>query len=100
MVCLFREDRYYRLNRSADPLANNVARARKQISRSLVKHFIDKFTARVKQNVSGVADATQAHLVSYPWPGNIREHENVIERAVLFSDGSELKVLDLPLGSA
>jgi len=62
----------------------------------LAKHFIDKFNARLKKSVTGVEADTEAHLVSYPWPGNIRELENVIERAVLFSDGSELKVLDLP----
>ena len=66
----------------------------------LVKHFIDKFNARLKKNVSGLEADTEAHLVAYPWPGNIRELENVIERAKTFSDGGELKVPRPALGSA
>jgi two-component system response regulator AtoC len=90
----FREDLYYRLN--VVPIRLPSLRERATDIPLLVKHFIDKFNARLKKSVTGVLDDTQAHLVSYPWPGNIRELENVIERAVLFSDGSELKVLDLP----
>jgi DNA-binding NtrC family response regulator len=90
----FREDLYYRLN--VVPIRLPSLRERATDIPLLVKHFIDKFNARLKKNVAGVEADTQAHLVSYPWPGNIRELENVIERAVLFSDGSELKVLDLP----
>jgi two-component system response regulator AtoC len=90
----FREDLYYRLN--VVPIRLPSLRERATDIPLLVKHFIDKFNARLKKHVSGVEADTEAHLVSYPWPGNIRELENVIERAVLFSDGSELKVLDLP----
>jgi DNA-binding NtrC family response regulator len=90
----FREDLYYRLN--VVPIRLPSLRERATDIPLLVKHFIDKFNARLKKNVSGVAADAEAHLVSYPWPGNIRELENVIERAVLFSDGSELKVHDLP----
>src|SRR6478609_609952 len=90
----FREDLYYRLN--VVPIRLPSLRERASDIPLLAKHFIDKFNTRLKKNVSGVEADTEAHLVSYPWPGNIRELENVIERAVLFSDGSQLKVLDLP----
>ncbi len=90
----FREDLYYRLN--VVPIRLPSLRERATDIPLLVKHFIDKFNARLKKNVAGVESDTEAHLVSYPWPGNIRELENVIERAVLFSDGSQLKVVDLP----
>jgi DNA-binding NtrC family response regulator len=90
----FREDLYYRLN--VVPIRLPSLRERSTDIPLLAKHFIDKFNARLKKSVTGVEADTEAHLVSYPWPGNIRELENVIERAVLFSDGSELKVLDLP----
>src|SRR6187551_343929 len=90
----FREDLYYRLN--VVPIRLPSLRERSSDIPLLAKHFIDKFNARLKKSVTGVEADTAAHLISYPWPGNIRELENVIERAVLFSDGSELKVLDLP----
>jgi DNA-binding NtrC family response regulator len=90
----FREDLYYRLN--VVPIRLPSLRERATDIPLLVKHFIDKFNARLKKSVTGLEPDTEAHLVAYPWPGNIRELENVIERAVLFSDGSELKVLDLP----
>src|SRR6478736_1606973 len=90
----FREDLYYRLN--VVPIRLPSLRERATDIPLLAKHFIDKFNARLKKSVTGVEADTEAHLVSYPWPGNIRELENVIERAVLFSDGSELKVSDLP----
>ena len=90
----FREDLYYRLN--VVPIRLPSLRERSSDIPLLVTHFIDKFNARLKKNVSGVEADTESHLVSYPWPGNIRELENVIERAVLFSDGSELKGVDLP----
>src|SRR3954468_8989433 len=90
----FREDLSYRLN--VVPIRLPSLRERSTDIPLLAKHFIDKFNARLKKNVTGLEGDTEAHLVAYPWPGNIRELENVIERAVLFSDGSELKVLDLP----
>jgi DNA-binding NtrC family response regulator len=62
----------------------------------LAMHFIRKFNARLKKEVDGVEPAALARLTGYPWPGNIRELENVIERAVLFCDGRELRFSDLP----
>jgi len=91
----FREDVYYRLN--VVPIRLPALRERSQDIPLLVRHFIEKFNQRLKKRVAGIEPSAEALLVSYPWPGNIRELENVIERAVLFSDGALLKLADLPL---
>jgi two-component system, NtrC family, response regulator AtoC len=90
----FREDLYYRLN--VVPIRLPALRERAQDISLLVDHFIQKFNQRLKKSVTGIDDEAEALLVSYPWPGNIRELENVIERAVLFSDSQLLKSADLP----
>ena len=90
----FREDLYYRLN--VVPIRLPSLRERSFDIPLLVQHFFHKFNLRLKKNVVGIEPAAQALLTAYPWPGNIRELENVVERAVLFCDGSELKVSDLP----
>jgi two-component system, NtrC family, response regulator AtoC len=97
----FREDLYYRLN--VVPIRLPSLRERATDIPLLVTHFIRKFNARLKKNIDGVEPAALARLTAYPWPGNIRELENVIERAVLFCDGDELHLSDLPaevLGSS
>ena len=63
---------------------------------TLVDHFLGKFNERLKKHVTGVEPDAMDVLVSYSWPGNIRELENVVERAVLFCDGSRLAFADLP----
>jgi transcriptional regulator with GAF, ATPase, and Fis domain len=90
----FREDLYYRLN--VVPIRLPSLRERAADIPLLVMHFIRKFNTRLKKLIDGVEPAALAHLISYPWPGNIRELENVIERAVLFCDGRELRAGDLP----
>lgn len=90
----FREDLYYRLN--VVPIRLPPLRERAEDIPLLISHFIEKFNARLKKRVSGVLPETERLLTDYPWPGNIRELENVMERAVLFCDGPELAVSDLP----
>jgi DNA-binding NtrC family response regulator len=90
----FREDLYYRLN--VVPIRLPSLRERASDIPLLVTHFMRKFNARLKKDVDGVEPSALSRLVGYPWPGNIRELENVIERAVLFSDGRELRLSDLP----
>ncbi|HEY6081185.1 MAG TPA: sigma-54 dependent transcriptional regulator [Polyangiaceae bacterium] len=90
----FREDLYYRLN--VVPMRLPSLRERAGDIPLLAMHFIRKFNTRLKKVVDGVEPAALSRLMSYPWPGNIRELENVVERAVLFCDGSELRVGDLP----
>ncbi len=62
----------------------------------LVKHFLSKFNSRLNKSISGISAEAEAALMSHPWPGNIRELENVIERAVLFADTQQIQLVDLP----
>jgi DNA-binding NtrC family response regulator len=90
----FREDLFYRLN--VVPIRLPALRERGTDIPSLVDHFLAKFNDRLKKHVAGVEPDAMEILTTYPWPGNIRELENVIERAVLFCDGTKLRAQDLP----
>jgi DNA-binding NtrC family response regulator len=90
----FREDLFYRLN--VVPIALPALRERLVDIPLLCEHFVGKFRTRLKKNVTGVDAEALEKLTAYPWPGNIRELENVIERAVLFADGTQIGVADLP----
>jgi DNA-binding NtrC family response regulator len=90
----FRDDLYYRLN--VVPIRLPPLRERSQDIPLLNSHFIEKFNARLKKLVSGIEPDAEHLLREYSWPGNIRELENVMERAVLFCDGDRLAVRDLP----
>jgi formate hydrogenlyase transcriptional activator len=86
----FRSDLYYRLN--VFPIHIPALRERPEDVPPLVRYFVQKFSMRLNKSVAFVpADAMEA-LASYSWPGNIRELENFIERAVLLSPGRELRV--------
>jgi len=90
----FREDLYYRLN--VVHLHLPPLRERTQDVPLLVEHFIVTFNGRLKKNVQGVAPEAMERLLSYPWRGNIRELENVIERCLLFCEDEKIGVGDLP----
>jgi len=90
----FREDLFYRLN--VVPIRLPALRERGVDIPALVDHFLAKFNDRLKKHTSGVEADAMEILSTYPWPGNIRELENVIERAVLFCDATRLRVQDLP----
>jgi len=90
----FREDLFYRLN--VVPIHLPPLRERALDTLLLAKHFIAKFDARLGKNVEGFEDDAERALLAHPWPGNIRELENVIERAVLFCDAGRLRLRDLP----
>jgi nitrogen regulation protein NR(I) len=90
----FREDLFYRLN--VVPIRLPALRERTSDIPPLVEHFLGKFNERLRKHVVGVEPAAMELLVQYPWPGNIRELENVVERAVLFCDTQELRTSDLP----
>jgi DNA-binding NtrC family response regulator len=62
----------------------------------LVRYFIEKFAAGAKRNVEGIQDDALAALKSYDWPGNIRELEHTVERAVLLGKGTLVGAEDLP----
>jgi nitrogen regulation protein NR(I) len=89
----FREDLFYRLN--VVPIALPALRERKSDIGALCRYFIAKFNARLKKSVEGVEPDAMDRLHAYGWPGNIRELENVIERAVLFADSSRIRLEDL-----
>jgi two-component system, NtrC family, response regulator AtoC len=90
----FREDLFYRLNVVSIRLP--ALRERATDIPVLVDHFLGKFNERLKKNVAGVEPDALELLSAHPWPGNIRELENVMERAVLFCDGHKLRSEDLP----
>jgi nitrogen regulation protein NR(I) len=90
----FREDLYYRLN--VVPIHLPPLRERRQDIPLLVDHFIAKFNERLKKQHSSIDPVAVERLVSYNWPGNIRELENVIERTMLFCEGPSIRAVDLP----
>jgi DNA-binding NtrC family response regulator len=91
----FREDLYYRLNVITIPLP--PLRERRDDVKPLVKHFLKKSSDRMKKSVTKVAPEALKLLLEYDWPGNIRELENVIERAVILAATDTLTPKELPL---
>jgi len=90
----FREDLYYRLNVIAMRLP--PLRERTSDLPLLVDHFLKRASKAMGKTVAGVDDATMRLLLRYRWPGNVRQLENVIERAVILSKHARLTVEDLP----
>ena len=86
----FRSDLYYRLN--VFPILNPPLRERRDDVPALVQYFAQKFAARMNKRVTSIPAETMAALSRYHWPGNIRELENFIERAVILTRGSSLAV--------
>ena len=91
---VFRDDLYYRLNVVRIELP--CLAERKEDIPLLVNHFIQKFNIRMGKNIHGVTDEVLARLTQYGFPGNIRELENIIERAFILCRGGEIDVGDLP----
>jgi formate hydrogenlyase transcriptional activator len=85
-----RSDLYYRL--SVFPIRVPSLRERKEDIPQLVRHFVREFSRRNRRVIDTVPSETMQALVRYHWPGNIRELQNVIERAVIISRGPVLKV--------
>ena len=96
----FRADLFYRLN--VFPIHVPPLRERAEDIPLLVRHFVQHFARRMNRNVETICSDTMESLTRYPWPGNIRELENLIERAVILSPGRVLQVPleDLPAGVA
>jgi PAS domain S-box-containing protein len=86
----FREDLYYRLN--VFPLDVPPLRERRSDISLLVKYFIDRYARKAGKNISSVDKRTLRLLQSYPWPGNIRELQNVIERSVIVSETENFSI--------
>lgn len=91
----FRSDLYYRLN--VFPILLPPLRARREDIGPLVVHFAEKFGRRIGKHVEHIPEGTMSALTSYEWPGNIRELQNLIERAVILSNDG---VLPNPLATS
>jgi len=90
----FRSDLYYRLNVFPIPLP--PLRARRQDITALVEHFVEIYARRMDKQIEHISPETMSALISYQWPGNIRELQNFIARSVILTSGS---VLYPPLAS-
>ena len=90
----FREDLYYRLavvEISLPALAN-----RREDLPLLERYFVEKFAVEYRKPITGLTRRAQGRMATYPWPGNIRELENVIGNACMMVDGKFLDINDLP----
>jgi formate hydrogenlyase transcriptional activator len=86
----FREDLFYRLN--VFPITVPPLRDRREDIPMLVRHFAQQFARRMKKSIDTIPSETMERLMQYRWPGNIRELQNLIERAVILSSGPTLDV--------
>jgi formate hydrogenlyase transcriptional activator len=86
----FRSDLYYRLN--VFPIFIPPLRERPEDIPLLVRHFVHEFARRMNKTVAAISSETMEALIRYPWPGNIRELQNVMERAVIIYEKGNLSV--------
>lgn len=86
----FRSDLYYRLN--VFPVRVPSLRERPEDIPLLVRHFVQQFSRRLGRHIETIPSDTMEALVEYHWPGNIRELQNILERAVIISTGPVLRV--------
>ena len=89
---IFREDLYFRLN--VFPIQLPPLRERAEDIPLLVEHFVRKFSKKVGKPIETIPRKVMENLEAYHWPGNIRELENIIERAVIVSSGDRLELGD------
>jgi formate hydrogenlyase transcriptional activator len=94
----FRMDLYYRLN--VFPIAIPPLRHRLEDIPMLVAHFVHRYAGRMAKQIGKITSNDMEALVRYPWPGNIRELQNFIERAVILTNGDVLQVSALPSAPA
>jgi formate hydrogenlyase transcriptional activator len=85
----FRGDLYYRLN--VFPITLPALRSRREDIPALVEHFVEIYARRMNKQIEQIAAETMSELMSYTWPGNIRELQNFIERSVILSTGNTLR---------
>jgi DNA-binding NtrC family response regulator len=90
----FREDLYYRLN--VFPIAVPPLRQRREDIPDLARRFLARFAAEEGRVIRGLAAEAMALLTSYDWPGNVRQLENALFRAVVLCEGDELTVAEFP----
>jgi two-component system NtrC family response regulator len=90
----FREDLYYRLN--VVSIRIPPLRERKDDIPNLSNHFLKKYSERNKKNIDGISREAFDAIIKYDFPGNVRELENMVERAVILCRGSQITLDDLP----
>ncbi len=91
----FREDLFYRLN--VVHVEMPPLRARDNDVLTLARHFLDRFAKENDKAIEGFTDRAVARLLSHRWPGNVREIENAVERAVVLAEGDLIDEDDLPI---
>ncbi|HXU08445.1 MAG TPA: sigma-54 dependent transcriptional regulator [Blastocatellia bacterium] len=91
----FREDLYYRLN--IIPIVIPPLRNRRDDIPPLVDFFVSKHSAGANRTIKGLTAGARNLVMSYTWPGNVRQLESAIERAILLCEGNEITVEDLPI---
>src|SRR5947209_3423267 len=94
----FREDLFYRLH--VLPLTIPPLRMRREDIPHLLRHFLTRFCAEENRPISGISGEAMARLAQLDWPGNIRQLENAVYRAVVMSEGSQLGLEDFPQAQA
>ncbi|ODT67995.1 MAG: sigma-54-dependent Fis family transcriptional regulator [Pelagibacterium sp. SCN 63-23] len=90
----FREDLYYRLN--VFPIYVPPLRERREDLANLIDHFIARFAAEAGKRVLGISPAAMDMIAAYDWPGNVRQLENAVYRAIVLTDGAFLETQDFP----
>jgi DNA-binding NtrC family response regulator len=90
----FREDLFYRLH--VLPLTIPPLRMRREDIPHLLRHFLARFCAEENRLITGISGEAMTHLSQLEWPGNIRQLENAVYRAVVMSEGDELGLADFP----
>ena len=90
----FREDLFYRLH--VLPLTIPPLRQRREDIPHLLRHFLARFCAEENRRITGISGEAMAHLSQLDWPGNIRQLENAVYRAVVMSEGDQLGLADFP----
>jgi DNA-binding NtrC family response regulator len=94
----FREDLFYRLH--VLPLTIPPLRVRREDIPHLLRHFLARFCAEENRSIAGISGEAMTRLTSLEWPGNIRQLENAIYRAVVMSEGDQLGLADFPQAAA
>lgn len=91
---LFREDLYYRLN--VVPVHIPPLRERREDIALLIRHFLKKYTREMEKDIQHISDDTMRALLEYKWKGNVRELENMLERAIVMTEGTIITTEYLP----